>query len=43
MPLQLNHQVKQLEMDLPGVNFTNILYAAFSHADPKSAKKTLMT
>ena len=24
----------------PGVNFTNILCAAFTHADPKSAKKT---
>ena len=24
-----------------GVNFTNILRAAFTHADPKSAKKTV--
>ena len=26
---------------LSGVNFTNILRAAFRHADPKSAKKTV--
>ena len=25
----------------PGVNFTNILLAAFMRADPKSAKKTV--
>ena len=25
----------------PGVNFTNILWAAFMRADPKSAKKTV--
>jgi len=26
---------------LSGVNFTNILHAAFAHADPKSAKKKI--
>ena len=26
---------------MPGVNFTNILQAAFTRADPKSAKKTV--
>jgi len=26
---------------LPGVNFTNVLRAAFTRADPKSAKKLL--
>jgi len=25
----------------PGVNFTNIIWAAFTHADPQSAKKTV--
>ena len=28
-------------MPLPGVNFTNFIRAAFKHADPKSAKKTV--
>jgi len=27
-------------LPLPGVNFTNILCAAFTRADPKSTKKT---
>ena len=26
---------------MPGVNFTNILQAAFMHEDPKRAKKTI--
>ncbi len=28
-------------LGLPGVNFTNILRAAFTHADLKSAKNTV--
>jgi hypothetical protein len=27
----------------PAVDFTNVLQAAFTRVDPKSAKKTLMT
>jgi len=30
-----------LKRNLPGVNFINVLGAAFMHADPKSAKKTV--
>jgi len=29
------------EIELPGVNFTNVLQAAFMLVDPKSAKKQL--
>ena len=31
----------QFEYETPGVNFTNILQAAFTRADPKIAKKTV--
>jgi len=34
---------KMLVKSTPGVNFTNILRAAFTTADPKSAKNTLKT
>ena len=32
---------KKSLVGLPGVNFTNVLQAAFTRADPKSAKKTV--
>jgi len=32
---------KALILTLPGVNFVNILQAAFVHADPKSSKKNI--
>jgi hypothetical protein len=32
---------KQMKLDTTGVNFTNVLSAAFTHSDPKSAKKTV--
>ena len=38
----LEASVKSVNIpDTPGVNFTNILQAAFTCADPKSAKKTV--
>ena len=32
-------RVCEREIERSGVNFTNILHAAFMHPDPKSAKK----
>ncbi len=34
---------RMLMKSIPGLNFTNVLWAAFAHVDPKSAKKTLMS
>jgi len=36
---KLNSKFSINETESPGVNFTNILRAAFAHADPKSTKR----
>ena len=41
MKIDENTARKMLVKLTPGVNFTNILHSAFTHADPKSAKTTV--